>query len=411
MKTTLGPTQTTFDTAQQRQPAGAVTPSPIQGRPTGQPSITPNLPPVGQVGGVPNAPAPSTEPLTAEQLKSVAGVGGAGLSGSGTLTGQIGAAMVRQVDFGIATQVEKPVLITANAGRDDQVHFVLDLPKEQVAALKGQQASISGQIEKGTDHVGKITGAELGEVSGFAPGSYARLQGRVEERNEFGIGGEAPPSGNWLVLAQPIQVDGQAHGAIFLGHAPVQAGAEVDLNGRLDPKSWGGVERPRTPYVELSGVTNPGAGEPLYDGRTFTSSASGKTLDVISYNRPLIADAPARIWVLDPGQDKAFMGAQGGFIPREVNPFHGFRGHAEMRPPTAAEQRSVEFRGDTPVDKATGTKLELVHHSDMPDGVADGMATSWYLNPRTDTVYRFQNGGIAGFRNHMDQILKPAAAE
>lgn len=369
-----------------------------------------DMPPIGQVG-IPNQGGGVAEPLDAATLKKMAGLGGAGIRGTGALTGQIGTAMVQRVDFGIATAEEKPVLITANAGREDQVHFVLDIPKASLEALMGQTAQVSGTIEKTTDRVGAIEGAAIGEISGFAPGTYARLKGTVEDRQLFAIGGEAAPSGNWLVLDAPIRVAGQDYADLYLGHANVRPGEQVDLNGRLDVNSFGGVETPRRNYVELTGVSNPGAGEPLFDGRTFTSSASGKPLEVLSYDRPLMLDAPARIFVLDPGQDKAFLGARGGFIPPHINPFHGFRGQAELRAPTEAERNAVEWVNDQPVDKATGAKLELIAENGMPDGVADGMASNWYLNPRTDTAYRFLEGGFAGFRHHMDQIVKPEVIE
>ncbi len=170
--------------------------------------------------------------------------------------------------------------------------------------------------------------------------------------------------------------------------------------------SYGGVETRGGSYVELTGISNVGAGEPLFDGRTYTSSASGKELDVLAWTRPFIADVPATIWVLDPGQDKAFVGSSGGFIPPNMNPFHGFRGQVSMVPPTAADERAVKWQGDKPVDSATGKELSLVHRDEMPGGVADGMGSSWYINADTQTLYRFLEGGIAGFQHHMDQVVR-----
>lgn len=360
-------------------------------------------------GGQLNLPNPNVgdyKALDAEQLQMVAQVGGVDIRGPGTLTGIIGMAKVREVNFGIATQVEKPVLVTANAGTDKQVHFLLDLSASEAMALAGQKVSISGQINKETAQVGKITGATLAKVGGFPAGTYARVAGRVEDRQLMGIGGEAPPSGAWLVLDVPLKVASREVTELFLGDANLKAGVRADLNGRLDLGTWGGVETAGGSYVALTGISNIGAGEPMFDGQTFTSSASGKELEVLAWNRPLMYDAPAKIFVLDPGQDTAFLGASGGMRPREMNPFLGFSGRVAMVPPTEAEVRSIKWQNDTPVDVATNKKLDLLHRDEMPDGVADGMASSWYINADTLALYRFLDGGIAGFAHHMDQVVR-----
>ncbi len=403
MKTNkLGASATPLHTSQQVAEGPAVTSG-------AQVGILPAGPMAPRPAGQLNLPSPNQvdhKPLDAEQLKMVAGVGGVDIRGPGTLTGIISMASVREVNFGIATQVDKPVLITANQGRDNQVHFVLDMSASEALGLAGQKVSITGQINKETAQVGKITGANLAKVGGFPSGTYARVTGRIEDRNLVAIGGEAPPSGHWLVLDQPIKVASREFNELFVGRAQVEDGAHVDLNGRLDLGSYGGVETRKGSYVELTGISNVGAGEPLFDGRTYTSSASGKELDVLAWTRPFIADVPATIWVLDPGQDKAFVGSSGGFIPPNMNPFHGFRGQVSMVPPTAADERAVKWQGDKPVDSATGKELNLVHQDEMPGGVADGMGSSWYINADTQTLYRFLEGGIAGFQHHMDQVVR-----
>lgn len=368
----------------------------------------PNPRPVGQLC-LPNPNVGDYKRLDAEQIKMVSGVGGADIRGPGILTGIVGTMSMREVNFGIATQVEKAVLITANAGRDNQVQFTIDLDQSKAAELLGQKVSIEGQINKQTDTAGKIEGASLKKVGGFPMGTYTQVSGTVQDRQNIGIGGEAPPSGHWLVLDTPITVASQSVTELFVDRANVKDGQQVKLNGRLDAGSYGGVETPRSSYVQMSGVSNVGAGEPSFDGRDYTSSVSGKPLDVVAWNRPQMYDAPATIWVLDPGQDKAFEGASGGMRPQNMNSFHGFRSAHAMVPPTAAEVASIQWRGDTPFDAVSLKKLDLIHSDEMPDGVADGMSSSWYRNEDTNTLYRFNEGGIAGFVHSMDQIIRPEA--
>ncbi len=368
----------------------------------------PNPRPAGQLC-LPNPNMGDYKRLDAEQIKLVADVGGVDIRGPGILTGVVGTMSVREVNFGIATQVEKAVLITANAGRDNQVQFTVDLDKAKASELLGQKVSIEGQINKQTATLGKIEGAALKKVGGFPIGTYTQISGKIEDRQLVGIGGEAPPSGHWLVLDTPITVASRKVSELFVGRANVKDGAQVKLNGRLDSGSYGGVETPRSNFVQLSGVSNVGAGEPTYDGQNFTSSVSGKALDVVAWNQPQMYDAPAIIWVLDPGQDKAFEGRSGGMLPPDMNSFHGFRSAHAMVPPTQAEAASIQWRGDTPFDKDTLKKLDLIHRDEMPDGIADGMSTSWYRNEDTNTLYRFNEGGIAGFVHSMDQIVRPQA--
>lgn len=235
-------------------------------------------------------------------------------------------------------------------------------------------------------------------------GSYQVLSGKIENRSLFGIGGEAPPSGSYLVLDQPIQVNGKRVTEVFISGPDFQEGERVTLNGRIDVRSFGGVEVREGRYVALSGVSNVGAGEPRFDGRNFLDP-EGRQLQVLSYLNPMIADVPSTIIAL--GDGKAFVGRMGGFIPPDVNPFHGFYGTAKIASPTRADRAAVKFVDDEPVSAATGEKLVQIsrEESEQPP-YPDMMTTTWYLDPAKKTAYAFANGGIAGFRNHLTSVIR-----
>jgi hypothetical protein len=239
-------------------------------------------------------------------------------------------------------------------------------------------------------------------------GSYAALSGKIENRSLVGIGGEAPPSGSYLVLDKPISVDGQPVKELFVQRWPeLTDGAQVKLNGRLDKGTWGGVETPESSYFALSGVSNLTAGEPKFDGKFFTDSA-GKQLSVLSYNRPLIMDAPAQIFVLDQGNDRAHLGSMGGFIPPYMNPFHGFSGSVAIENPTQADRDGV-IQGPLgePISAATGKKLVLVgEEGNNVVPFPDMMSHRWYMDEDKKEIYRLDSGGIAGFISHMSQVIR-----
>ncbi len=350
-------------------------------------------------------PQPTAD-LSAAELERVAAVGGEGIRGNGTLKGELALMKIGEVNGFIATLSEKAVLITSGKGTPDQVHFVLDTHSGKVRNLEGKQVEVSGLIDKDSATTGTITGAKLGGQVGFQSGDWTPLTGKVENRQLYGPGGEAPPHGAYLVLDKPIQVNGETVKEVFVDANKTYAdGASVELNGRLDPSSFGGVEIPPTGFIRLTGVTDLTAGEPKFDGKTFTNS-HGKELPVLSYNRPELYDAPARIWVVDQGNDKAWVGASGGMVPPDMNRFHGLRGSRAIEYPTQTERDAISFDdAGQPFVKASGDKLELIGQSPTPQGYPDEMTHAWYLDPKTDTAYRFQNGGIAGFSNHMDQIV------
>ncbi|MCB9652696.1 MAG: hypothetical protein H6729_01000 [Deltaproteobacteria bacterium] len=67
------------------------------------------------------------------------------------------------------------------------------------------------------------------------------LSGTIDNRRLFGIGGEAPPSGSYLVLSQPTKFNGRTVMEVKLPSEHAQ-GASVTVQGKIAERSWGGVE-------------------------------------------------------------------------------------------------------------------------------------------------------------------------
>jgi hypothetical protein len=368
-----------------------------------------------QIGGIPGPivrPEPPTQGgrLTEGQLATIAGVGGEGLSGYGKLTGRI--AVVTKAFHSSPSDpgqmLEIPMLVTLK--KDNAVvSFELELPVDQAKALVGQTVTVEGHISKTSKYGGVIESPAIGETSGFPKGTWAQLSGKVENRQLFAIGGEAPPSGSWLKLDTPITVDGKSFDALFIQNRELKDGAEVKLNGRLDIGGFGGVETPPQTYLALSGVTDLSAGEPVFDGKVFTSSVSGKELDVFSWVNPMIADIPSTLWIVDQGADRIFIGASGGFIPQHMNPWHGISDALVLRTADETDRKAIKLDSNgEPSFK--GSKLELVGSELPPPGTADMFSHEWYIDPSTKAAFHFVSGGIAGFQRRLDQVAFPSHA-
>jgi hypothetical protein len=338
---------------------------------------------------------PGTKPntqLSADQLKLIASasIDSAGLKGRGRLTGEI-----EKVGG-------KFMLITALEGSKSQVSFALDLPQKDLARLEGSRVAIEGMIEKKIAWGGKITGAKF---SANAPsvrvGSHQVLAGKIDNRSIMAIGGEAPPSGSYLVLDKPIKVGGKTVKEVFIEGAERKQGSSARLHGRIDEGSFGGVETPKSGYVALSGVTNEKAGEPRYVKGNFVT-ARGAELQRLSYNRPLMYDAPARIFVLD--GDKAFLGGLGGFLPPERNPFHGFSGSAKLTEATAAERKAIKFNAEgTPIGKDGEAMVRIDEELEAEAALQQQMSFRWFFDAAANTAFRFDTGG--GLSNHLSAVI------
>ena len=210
------------------------------------------------------------------------------------------------------------------------------------------------------------------------PGTTLALKGTIVELPiRMGIGGEAPPGGPALKLSSPITVNGTTYDTVILGEgAPFKAGSELTLNGRVDLRKWGGVETRGGSYIAFSGVSNLTAGEPAFTGRGFTD-ASGKALSNLAWNRPLMLDGPAKIWVLSADGKRAFHGSMGGMMPPEMNPFHGFQGSSPVVAPTAQELKTLT---------SAGRDQELI--------ATDGSPKAWYYDEAAGLAFHFSGTKI-----------------
>lgn len=340
---------------------------------------------------------PSSKPLTDAQRCEIAGIGGEGLTGRGRLRGEI--------------HVEGEVvnLVTAGKGTRSEVHFTLDLPARKARHLEGREVSVSGLLHKRTPWEGTITHATVvaRPAAHHVPGEYLALAGTIDNRELVGIGGEAPPSGSYLVLTTPLEVGAATVKEVFVEGRAFEQGKSVTLAGRLEARSYGGVETAEHAYIALSGVSDRGAGEPSFDGAQFHSAANGAPLRVLIVHRRDLFDAPNAIVVLDPALGRAFLGSQGGRVRPEANPFHGFSGGVDIATATDADRALVAFDKDGhPIDVATGAELLHVGAQKPPSGTADMFSYAWYFDDANETVYAFVSGGIAGFVNRMESVIR-----
>jgi hypothetical protein len=267
----------------------------------------------------------------------------------------------------------------------------------------GMSAEVQEQFGVAFVRVGKTSSATDVKL-----GTYTEMSGKIENRSLVGPGGEAPPSGSYLVLDKPISVEGKQVKEVYVQHWPeLTEGAQVKLNGRVDRWTYGGVETPSASVISLSGVSNLSAGEPKFDGKVFTDD-QGKTLQQLSYMAPMIMDAPAQIFVLDQGHDKAWLGSMGGMMPPDMNPFHGFRDSAKIEEPTEADRNGVVQGPDgTPRNAQTLKKLVSIGEDPMEGPPYPDMMTSrWYMDEDANKIYRLDSGGIAGMINNMAQVIR-----
>ncbi|MBI2376533.1 MAG: hypothetical protein HYV07_21235 [Deltaproteobacteria bacterium] len=272
-------------------------------------------------------------------------------------------------------------------------------PVADAIVSQGQGAPIS--IQGPTDPTPLIPG----RIKSVKLGSYQALAGKIENRAPMGIGGEAPPSGSYLVLDKPIKVSGVRVKELYLQGPELPEGQSVKLNGRLDLVSYGGVETHGASVHALSGISNLGAGEPRFDGQGF-KNAGGKKLEVLSYSRPLMYDAPARIFVLD--GNKAFFGSMGGHIPPNRNPFHGFSRTLAVESATDADRKAVKSDAEgRPLSVASGKPLERISREQpVTQPYPDQMFHAWYFDAEANMAYRLASGGIAGFQNRATEVIR-----
>jgi len=335
-------------------------------------------------------------PLTDQQLADIARVGGEGLKGRGRLSGEI------QVEGHVVT------LITAGKGTRSQVSFALDMADRKARHLQGKAISVSGTLHKISPYQGTITHTTVVDrpAEHHVPGEHLALAGKIDNREPVVLSVETPEVGSYLVLDAPLAGGSSVIREVFLDGRRFNPGTSVRLYGRLDARTYGGVDFTAHSYAALSGISDLGAGEPSFDGAQFHSAANNAHLRVLIVHRRDLFDAPNAIVVLDPASKRAFVGSQGGRIRADANPFHGFSSSAEIASPTEADRAGVVFnREGNPVLAGTDAELLKVGEEQPPPGTADMFSHAWYFNDATETVYTFVSGGLAGFVNRMESVI------
>lgn len=232
------------------------------------------------------------------------------------------------------------------------------------------------------------------------------LEGLIENRQPVAIGGEAPPSGSWLVLSSPIHIGKFLAREVYLLHKLLPAGTKAVLHGRLVLREYGGVETPRSTYAALSGISDLNAGEPCFDGKQFWSRESEEPLQMLVIGEAHLVDAPSRLLVLEDARQIAHVGSWGGLLPASEGPFQGFYAKVAIEPPSQADQAAIRFDEQRkPVDVATGEPLRELGHTGPETPHPDAMYTTYYWDEHMQTVYVMLTGGIAGFQNYIQWVI------
>lgn len=336
--------------------------------------------------------------LTPKELKAVSGTGGVGFQGFGVLQGELK----------FLHRSLRVILVTAHAGTRSEVSFLTDLPAEAVSSSSSKRVAVAGIIRKPSPYSGTITGA--GVVGKSAkdrqPGQYLVIEGTIENRQPVAIGGEAPPSGSWLILSSPIRIDKLVVREVYLADKLLPSGTKALLHGCLGLREYGGVETPRRAYATLSGTSDLAAGEPYFDGKQFWSQESQEPLRMLVLDQGHLVDATSRIAVLEEARQLAHIGTWGGRQLAALSPFHGFYARAAIELPTEADLAAIRFDAQhRPVDAATGEPLRELAHAGPETPYPDAMYTTYFWDEHTETVYVMLNGGIAGFHNHVQSVI------
>ena len=337
-------------------------------------------------------------PLTDQQLADIARIGGEGLKGRGRIVGEI------QVEGHVVT------LITAGKGTRSQVSFTLDMADRKARHLQGKVIAVSGVLHKTSPWHGIITHTTVVErpAEHHVPGEHLALTGTIDNREPTapGKGPDVPEEGSYLVLDTPLTEGSSLIRHVFLDGRRFDQGKTVKLHGRLDARTYAGIDGATHTYAALSGISDVGAGEPAHDGTQFHSATTNANLRVLITHRRDLFDAANAIVVLDPASKRAFLGSHGGRIRAEANPFHGFTASAEIAEPTDAERALVVFdKAGNATVAGTGAELLKVGEEQPPPGTADMFSHAWYFDDATETVYAFVSGGIAGFVHRMGSVI------
>lgn len=336
--------------------------------------------------------------LTPKEIKAVSRAGGGGLQGFGVLRGALQ----------LLHRSLRVILVTAKASTRSEVSFLTDLPAEAVSSSAGRRVAVAGIIRKQSPSGGTITGASVVGKStrDHQPGQSLVLEGTIENRQPMAIGGEAPPSGSWLILPSPIRINKLVTREVYLMHKLLPSGTKARLHGSLGLREYGGVETPRRAYATLSGISDLAAGEPFFDGTQFWSQESSEPLRMLVLDQAHLVDGISRMVVLEEARQLAHVGTWGGRQPGFTSLFHGFYARVAIEHPTPADLAAIRFdEQPKPVDVATGEPLREIARAGPETPYPDALDTTYLWDEHTETVYVVLNGGIAGFHNHVQWVI------
>ena len=122
-----------------------------------------------------------------------------------------------------------------------------------LAYMKAHPAESPMLYEALVTHLARASGDR-----GFRTKDVVTVTGTVVQRAPApALGGESPPSGRFLFLDEPIIVDGKLVKEILLdyGFSQTGAGKHVELRGRVEVRTFEGVESGDGEYVALSAVS------------------------------------------------------------------------------------------------------------------------------------------------------------
>lgn len=233
-----------------------------------------------------------------------------------------------------------------------------------------------------------LTVVRPGETQRFPAGAYNDIRGTLSPDRRAA----EPFGGTWLVLDEPVMVGDQRVDEIKVDvrHKNV-VGDQAHLNGRFDVKTFGD----RT-YVELTGISDLGRGEPIFDGFRFAQADTGYELPMLRFRGRMMAvdDRVAEHDFLNGLVGKIWVGAhvENGDDLDGINPFGGFTGMAELRAATPADQAEVKAtRGGLEVE---GRKLIHVGRDSEGTLAADAPQHDFYVDPGTNKLYQWTAGGL-----------------
>jgi hypothetical protein len=236
-------------------------------------------------------------------------------------------------------------------------------------------------------------------LKNLVSGTWNTMTGVVQNRE--GIPEGPVPAGHWLQLDKPIMLKNNQPGgggaaqkitSVFISDITRQYGTDgqgnmtSELHGRIDLVTRRGLNGNSATFAQLTGISDLRAGEPRFNGKTFTDR--GETLTQLQWFSG-VPDVPAQLFVLD--GDTAFAGAIGGFT---TMPFHFTGKSFPIQEPDALDRQSVKIDAQGNAVTQDGRQLREIGH--QAEGPGDEPGQRWFVDSDSKTIYGFQTGGFVG---------------